>query len=176
MSRAPSILDQLSALDDIANDAAPPVASAPPPADPVYSLLMELKRDIDGLKREQAQERLPPPPPAMSAHDRQLYAALSELKHDIDALKREQSQQSLPPGERDLYRMLAELKHDIEVLNGSQDRGWGPAQSRQQQAWGPPGPAMNDAAPWYARVPVVPLWVVEIAFLGFVVFYVLQRH
>lgn len=130
MSPAPSIFDKLSALDAIADKAAPadaaprsapeetaasPPAAATAPAagaDPVVALLVELKRDIEVLKHDQTAHASPP---QGTSDERRLYGMLAELRRDIETLKHHETP-AAPSGEAMLYGMLAELRRDIETL------------------------------------------------------------
>jgi len=164
MSRPQSLLDKLDALDAIADRGVaaqselapqptreprrePPPAAAPSPMSPeaIYGLLMELKRDISHLQREQVQAARPPQEQQLYAmlaelrrdianlqrepahvaqsasSDQQLYGMLAELRRDIASLQREAAHPPQPAAaEQQLYGMLADLKRDVEVLRREQ--------------------------------------------------------
>ena len=99
MSRPESLLNQLDALDALAEAKITTAKEPPPPIEPppaakpaaaqasavdVYALLKELKRDISVLQREQQRETPPP------SQEQQLYGVLAELRRDIAALQHEQ--------------------------------------------------------------------------------------
>lgn len=149
MSRPGSLLNQLDALDALA-EAKFPAPKEPPPPEPapvaapkapagqpsaidIYAMLKDLKRDIAVLQREQ-QHSAPPP----LTQDQQLYAVLNELRRDIANLQGEQHRESreaaMPAQERHLYGLLAELKRDVEVLRREQDAQSLPPAERQLYA------------------------------------------
>ena len=144
MSRPASLLNQLDALDALAEAKITTPKEPPPPAEPplaaktapaqasavdVYALLKELKRDIAVLQREQQRETPPP------SQEQQLYGVLAELRRDIAALQHEQNRETaMPPQEKYLYGLLADLKRDVEVLRREQDAQSLPPAERQLYA------------------------------------------
>lgn len=171
MSRPPSLLDKLDAIEAMADSklaarepvvlaehrkeqpAAPPPSPAPPSQADIYELLAELKRDIVSLQREQQQSQ--------PSQEQQLYGVLAELRRDIELLRREQVAQALPPTERQLYAMLNELRSDIRTLQESHDDGTGgrsqlPARRNTPQLAGPAG----GRSPGLGSVPVA--WVLAL--------------
>lgn len=173
MSRTPSLLDKLDALEAMADAKLPP--PPPPPPEPrretvaaapmpdqgdIYAMLSELKRDIAALHSEQQQQRLPEPGAvSRSAQEQYLYGLLNELRRDVEVLRREQATQTLPPGERQLYAMLAELRADIRALEETREDG-GATRSRLPARWsGPPPPAARGASR-FGNIPAV--WLVAL--------------
>lgn len=176
MSRPQSLLDQLDAISAIADRAGAPAPEPAPerPREPpraetsasksagpmsneaIYGLLMELKRDITSLQREQPRQLLPDNDESLygllaelkrdidvlrreqstprSAHEGSLYGILAELKRDIAALQREQAAPAMPAQERQLYGMLAELRRDVEALRQEQSAHVLPPGERQLYA------------------------------------------
>ena len=81
--------------------------------DTLYSLLGELRADIQALKAERT-TLTPPPPPSPES---QMQSMLAELHRDIEVLKGEQVAWTATQKERELQAMLQELRHDIHILS-----------------------------------------------------------
>lgn len=137
MSRPQSLLEQLDAIEAIADlhtTPAPepePRREEPPRRESLARLAAPAAETMPA--RQAAPTPAAPPvaaPQPAPGSNEALYGLLLELKRDIERLQTEQAPPPRPTGEQQLYALLSELRRDIDTLRGEQTA---PARPPQEQ-------------------------------------------